>query len=222
MLAKRSILFVGFVAVVLLLLVVSITQCQQQNGSPYHDFLSSETFQKLSRAQQLDKCATCHQQIFDNEKRGPHAFSFQSITQHKAFVNSKQYDCDFYTQHVNRSFEHCLGCHTPQNLYQTVLNPAQYKSGTMVDSLLHIEHPRPLTRERAGGQLTGIDCMSCHFDGQQMVSLKHIPTKDDSIASKQTVQQLTKNNLNCYLCHFDAVRNFNPDIAIKKPEPQCA
>jgi hypothetical protein len=85
-----------------------------------------------------------------------------------------------------------------------------------IDQILEDAHPRPLTRSDNESRKTGIDCMSCHFDGKQMISLKHTFTDSDSISSKQSLQLITKNNLNCYLCHADVVRNFNPEIAIKK------
>lgn len=216
MATKQSLLFITFVSLVLLIVVSPMMNCRQLTPDTNHSFVTSEDFQKLPRNQQIQKCSNCHKQQFDNEMRGPHAYAFQSISEHKDFVNSTKYDCDFYTKHVNRSYDYCLGCHTPQNLYQTSLNEKQFGATSMVDSLLRIDHPHPPTREIGAGQRTGIDCMSCHFDGEKLITLKHIPTKDDSVVEKQTLQQITKNNLTCYLCHFDAVRNFNPEIAIQK------
>lgn len=215
MYSKRNFVFIAFSIITIFVLIIPAINCNQASKAPYHDFLLSEDFQKMPREKQILKCADCHKQEYENELKGPHSYSYKSITEHRDFVNSSKYDCDFYTRHVNRSFEACLGCHTPQNLYATLLKDSLGQPFALVDKLLKETHPRPLTRDKNAAQ-TGIDCMSCHFDGKGMVSLKHAFTADDSIPAKQTRQQITLNNLNCYLCHFDAVRNFNPEIAIKK------
>lgn len=207
-------LFSIFIVAVLFLAVWPLFQCQQNKLSQYHNFVLSEEFNSLTRQEQILKCANCHRQEFDNEIKGPHSFAYKSISAHKEFVNSKQYDCDFYTQHVNRSYDHCMGCHTPKNLYETLLTDSGQTPSEFIKSILNIKHPRPIVRD-AKTQSTGIDCMSCHFDGRKMVSLKHVPSKIDSIVKEQTLEVITTNNLNCYLCHADAVRNFNPSMSIK-------
>jgi hypothetical protein len=212
---RRKFIFIAFTIAITAIVILPLENCNQSNKTPYHNFLHTEEFQKLPREKQIQKCATCHKQEFENEKNGPHAFSYTSILEHKNFVNSDKYDCDFYTKHVNRSYKDCLGCHTPQNLYETMLHDSLNQPASFVENLLKISHPHPLKRDQNSAS-TGIDCMSCHYDGKEMVSLKHIFSADDSIPSKQTLEKITLNNLNCYLCHFDAVRTFNPEIAIKR------
>jgi len=212
--SNRSLILFSFIAGVVAVILLPLVQCNQPETAPYHKFLQTKEFQKLSRTDQLSKCASCHKQEFDNEAKGPHAHAYLSLTEHSDYVNSPAYDCDFYTTHVNKSFEHCLGCHTPQNIFQTLLFDSFNDPLRLAEKLLQESHPRPVTRQNE--QVTGIDCMSCHFDGKQMVSLKHKFNADDTIASKQTLPQLVANNLNCYLCHADVVRNFSADIAIKR------
>ncbi|MBL7800008.1 MAG: hypothetical protein JNL95_04710 [Chitinophagales bacterium] len=216
MFAKKHFVFLLFLVTILCVLVLPLLLCNQPSTQSYHGFVATHAFQKLPREKQILKCASCHKSEYENEKNGPHAFSFKSITAHKDFVNSTKYNCDFYTQHVNRSFEDCLGCHTPQNLYQTLLYDSLNQPALLAQRLLKIDHPSPPTRSIEQGRATGIDCMSCHSDGQQIKALKHLPTSEDSIPSKQTVNQVTVNNMSCYPCHFDAVLHFSPEIAIKK------
>lgn len=196
------------------MLLLPLMQCRQKPLQAYHSFLHTQEFKNLARTEQLQKCATCHKQEFDNEMAGPHAAAFKNLTAHRNFVNSNKYDCAFYTVHVNESFEHCKGCHTPQNLFETLLADSLNNPLLLAQALLKIDHPRPLTRTDEATHPTGIDCMSCHFNGTEMVSLKHVPVADDSVPEKQTPERLTVSNMNCYLCHADVVRNFSPAMAI--------
>jgi hypothetical protein len=207
-------LLVIYASAAAIILLLPLMQCSQKPSQPYHNFLQTEAFKRLPRIAQVQKCATCHKQEFDNEMAGPHAAAFRNLTAHRSYVNSTKYDCAFYTVHVNESFEHCKGCHSPQNLYETLLFDSFNNQLLLAQSLLKIEHPRPLTRMEDTSQNMSIDCMNCHYNGNEMVSLKHIPAADDSVAEKQTLETLTANNLNCYLCHADVVRNFSPAIAI--------
>jgi len=213
-----------FIVFVLLACILILPYCHS-NKNPayeYHSFLNEETFKKLSRTEQVAKCGTCHQQVFENEKLGPHANAFKKLSEHRAFVNSKFYECDFYMRRVNRDFENCAGCHAPQNLWQTMLYDSLNDRGKVVARLSAIEHPMPKSRS-AELRATSIDCFSCHYDGEKMVSLKHIPASDDSIAAKQTVAQITANNISCFPCHADIIRSISPEFAIKKTgSVQCS
>ncbi|GEM_PF-902389 len=216
MFSKRKILFVAFFAALTAVIILPLSNCNRRSADVYHGFLETGEFRKMERADQMLKCASCHPQEYENELKGPHSYSYKSLVEHKAFVNSSSYQCDFYTAHVNRSFENCMGCHAPQNLYETLLYDSLNRPLQLAENLLQEAHPRPLTREGDAQRVTGVDCMSCHVNGGQIVSHKHIFKPEDSIAVLQTMPMLTVNNMNCYLCHFDAVRNFNSEIAIKQ------
>jgi hypothetical protein len=190
--------------------------CNQGAKTPsYHSFLNSKEFKTLTRKDQVLKCAGCHKLEYENEMKGPHANAFRLLTEHKAFINSPAYNCDFYTKRVNSCFDDCTRCHAPENLLQTILKDSAHNSEFFIKNLLVEKHPIPEKRSFEG-RLSSIDCMSCHYDGSDMISLQHIATKEDSIASLQTLEKRTKNNLACYVCHADVVRTIDPVFAIRK------
>ncbi len=215
MFSIRKIVFVVFTAVMISIILMC---CHSSNSSKksYHDFLQTDEFKKMKRVDQVAKCASCHKQEYENEMKGPHANAYKNLLAHQAFVNSDKYNCDFYTKQVNTSIEHCMGCHTPQNMFETLLRDTTGKPLQFAEELLKEAHPRPLTREDSTQRASSIDCMSCHADGNNLRSLKHMFTANDSTPRLQTVQTLVSNNITCYLCHFDVVRNLNPTIAIQK------
>ncbi len=215
MFKKRIVVLCVFISAIAIILLFPLTNCNQYEKAAYHSFLKTQEFQKQTRQEQILKCASCHKQEYENEMKGPHANAMVSLNEHAAFVNSDKYDCVPYTDVVNRSFNHCVGCHAPENMYETLLKDSLHQPLLFAEGLLKLNHPKPLSRV-SGNRATSIDCMGCHYDGKELLSLKHIPSPDDSVVSKQTLAKITVNNMNCYLCHFDAVHTFDPGIAIKR------
>ncbi len=191
-------------------------QCSQLTNTEYHNFVATNEFKNLIREEKISKCATCHQKEYENELKGPHTSAYQKLLEHKSFVNSNKYQCVYYTNEVNKSFDNCTGCHAPQNLYETFLFDSINKQDEFITKLIQIGHPRPNARTQEVERFTGIDCLSCHFDGKNIISLNHKKLKSDSIPEFQTLQTITKNNLVCYPCHFDVFKTINPEIAIRR------
>ncbi len=205
-------------AVFMVTVVAIMLNCCNYNKSntPYHDFLQSEEFKTLNRKEQITKCASCHKEQVENESKGPHGNAYQQLVAHRDFVNSDKYSCGFYTRSVNRSFNDCMGCHAPKNLFETSLKDTLNNPDKFIAGLLQISHPRPESRTGEGSRVTSIDCFSCHYDGKGMVSLKHVSSKDDSIPALQTLTTITKNNISCFTCHADVVKQIKPKIAIAR------
>ena len=219
---KIRVIFLAFIS---LTCVLILSYCSNPKNSipAYHRFLKTEEFLKLSRTEQVQKCGTCHKQEFENENLGPHTNAYKKLQEHRSFVNSPLYNCDFYMRRVNRDFENCAGCHAPQNLWQTMLYDTLKDQNKIVKRLSEIEHPMPKSRTGEALRATSIDCFSCHYDGENMVSLKHVKTADDTIAAKQTVAAITANNISCFPCHADIIRSINPEFAIRKTgSVQCS
>ena len=194
----------------------SLFNCSHSSSQNYHNFLSTEEYGKLSRTEKILKCASCHLSEYENEIKGPHANSYQKLLDHKEFVNSDNYKCDFYTKEVNESFDNCTGCHAPKNLHQTFLLDNQNKKDEFISKLIEMAHPRPEARVKETERFTGIDCLSCHSNGNKIISLKHKKSDQDSLPQFQTVETITENNLVCYPCHFDVFKTINPEIAIRR------
>jgi len=215
MVSKRKFLFAIFIVALLGVIVLPFFNCNQT--SAYHEFLGAEIFKKLSRTDQVKKCASCHKQEYESELIGPHSHAYEMLKEHKAFVNSDLYQCYFYTKTVNEQVEgSCSGCHTPQNLFEYLLHDSIKTPGEMAAQIMQSSHVRPDTRTGEASRITAIDCFNCHFDGNKMVSLKHVASKEDTIPSLQTIAVIAKNNISCFPCHGDLVRGINPAFAIKR------
>ena len=215
MLSKRNIIVLTFWAI-LATTILSYCSGNKKHIPEYHSFLESSDFKSMSRTDQSKKCSTCHKQEYENETKGPHANAYRLLKEHAAFVNSKSYNCDFYTQKVNTHFNDCVSCHAPQDLFQTILKDTQNNPDLLIKSLVALSHPLPAKRMDETSRISSIDCMNCHYDGTNLISLHHISTKEDSNASLQTVERITKNNLTCYTCHYDVIRTINAPFAIQK------
>lgn len=212
---RRKIIAIVFLMLLVAVIVLPPNQCNQK-AAAYHNFLGTDEFEKLSRTDQVAKCGICHSKQYENELKGPHSHAYQMLKEHKDFVNSDKYDCDFYTRQVNGDFEGCTGCHTPQNLFETILNDSIKKPGELAEELIKESHLRPETRKGEMLRATSIDCFSCHYDGKQMVSLKHVASKEDSIPASQTISVIARNNVTCFPCHADVVKTINAEFAIKR------
>lgn len=198
-----------------LLLLVALMYCYRDKRPAYHSFLSSGTYQSKSRQEQVQQCQSCHAAVFENESKGAHAQAFTYLKQHVAYVNGPVYDCAFYTDHVNEAYWMCKSCHAPKNLYETFLFDSLQNPKATLAKLMSIRNPRPAAR--ADAELsTGIDCMSCHVKGNEIVSHKTVFTAQDSFVQHQTPEVVTSNNLLCFSCHAEVVRSINPTIAIQR------
>lgn len=217
MFLKQQFILTVFVIALAGIIVLPLYRCNQKDTAAYHSFLDTKEFIALQRSDQMAKCGTCHRQEFENELKGPHSHAYEILKQHRDFVNSDRFSCEFYTKQVNADFEGCLGCHTPQNLFETLLQgDSVRKPGDVAEELIKEAHIRPESRLGEKSRATSIDCFSCHFDGTQIVSLKHVFSKEDSIAEHQTPAVIARNNMACFICHADVAKTINPAFAIKK------
>jgi hypothetical protein len=204
----------------LLILLLGCEYRQAGAGSKQKaNTLYTEEFQQLERSEQIKRCASCHQQIFDNEQSGPHAAAYERLTQHKAFVNHPSYDCDFYTRHVNEKYaSDCMRCHASENLFETL-----FKNHRQTDSLqavlLQFKNP-PLQGRAAGNQLTGVDCFTCHFDGDGMLSARpKYKQGSEAVCNPKFSPFFQQINITCYPCHTDEYRSLTDNFALLKISP---
>ena len=212
---KRNIAIILFTLSAVLILS-PFYHCNQYGNAHYHDFLKSENFGKMTRREQILKCASCHKQEYDNELKGPHANAYKMLLQHKSFVNSDLYKCSFWTRHVNNHFEDCMACHTPKDLFQTFLYDSLHDEDAFVKKILLNTSPHLQKREDTSSRITSIDCMNCHFDGSNMVTLKGI-AMNDSNPKNLTVAAIAKNNLVCYPCHYFEVNTMSSALLVSRP-----
>lgn len=170
-----------------------------------HNFIETEDFKMLSRTDQVKKCGSCHQEIYENELKGPHANAFINLQNHMAFVNSDSYDCKEYCNYLNAKKAQCIDCHTGANLYETVFKGCSTEADFKRKIVTYI---LPESRKDTLGLITGVDCMTCHFDGKQVITMPgKLMSKSDSCPSfcSPTSRPLFASNYNCYTCHIEQV-----------------
>lgn len=206
-----------YFAVISIGILVLIKQQLTFRNTDYHSFLGTKEYVNAPRTQQILKCASCHKQEYENELLGPHSNAYRKLEEHLDFINSTEYDCPAYTQYVNTGVVNCANCHAPENLLETILKDTSRIKNLLSkqEFLKSIAGQPPTARSVNLYRETGIDCISCHYDGKQFVSLKHAFQPGDTISSEQNLNKIVK-NLNCYPCHHDEVDGLDINITIAR------
>jgi hypothetical protein len=209
----KSFFIIFFLVGLILISIVPLIKHNTRSKKSYHMFLDTQDFKSLSRIKQVEKCGDCHKEIYKNELDGPHYNSYRILLEHRSFVNSDKYDSCFYTTRVNNVFEDCARCHSPQNLYETLLKDHYSNIDSLVANI--IKSPLPKSREGELPRITGVDCFTCHFDGGNLLPLKQT-ISEDAKKVEQSMHTIAKNNMSCYPCHFDILDVTNLSIAVNK------
>jgi len=197
----------------------SINAVQEAN-EPMGKLYDSD-FNKLSRVEQIKKCGECHKSEYKNELEGPHYAATAALMGHKSFVNSDKYKCSFYTDFVNKNYSSaCFGCHASVNLFESTLKT--YKnSDSLSAALLSCNFFKMTARDNINNQSTGVDCITCHFDGKGVLSGNEKYKQPSTAPCNPKYASFLKNiSMSCYPCHFDETKtwvNINgkyPDMSI--------
>jgi hypothetical protein len=197
---------------ILIIILMSVSLCKNKAEDKNHEFLKDKRFHLLDRGAKLKKCGSCHEQEFKNEMDGPHFAAYKYLEEHVDFINSEQYDCEFYTKNVKQSIEQCRGCHMPQNLHETILNGVDVDEKKLIN-LFNQRNPRPAVREKTSEFKFGIDCLSCHLNQNKIVSNKIDKNNNENIKAGDI--SIVKQNISCYTCHSELVKSLEPKIALK-------
>ncbi len=198
-----------------------------------HDSIHTHSgYKNISRAELLNACQSCHTEQHQNEQLGPHTHAYQTLLEHKEYVNSNGYDLPGYATFVNQSLEKCIGCHAPQNLFEDIYAGFEFlpMSGLKeMDTDLFFTSPKSRESER----LTGIDCLSCHYNGKDVLASKNFIEKKSNRSiegycfpkpsaflssdllctscdinnynNKDNFEQIT--SMNCNSCHTEKINN---------------
>ncbi len=180
--------------------------CRNNVKSPHE--MDAAGFSLLSRTQQVEKCGSCHKDILKNELEGPHANSYKKLMEHIEFINSSRFDQKEYAELVETAKLNCMRCHAPENLYETIFKNYSTSSDSLINLFTHQGPVFPEWRKDSASLITGVDCMSCHFDGKRVVTGKTFSvSKTDSCPSfcSPLASNLFSSNANCAPCHYDAV-----------------
>lgn len=201
---KKSNLIFGFVFITIFIIVI---QCTQNSADTVLSKESHYLDTALSRAEQIQKCASCHKNEYSNWKIGPHANSFSMLVEHKRIsgvdsIFPKNYD-NFVQDRFNTV---CTSCHTGQNIYNKNFRRISHTldvSKVLTDSCPEFLKQAYSRTNSHGEELeTGVDCMTCHAQGQNVVTNRNSKANEKSGIAKS---QLFSDNMNCFSCHHHQV-----------------
>lgn len=172
----------------------------------------------LNRTQQIEKCASCHSSIFENWKIGPHANAYSLLMAHDKLIDTSRSFPQNYNAFVEANMETiCSTCHTGQNIYETNFKGINHYA--FVDSITKNKFPAAF--EQAYGRITkpekdlqtGVDCITCHVQGQQVVTNESSKASDTLGLIKS---KLFSNNMSCYSCHHHQVNSMKELVQNKQ------
>ncbi len=202
---KLLLTFLGMIG-----LVFAITQTTDPSTSSttHHQLLEiSEEEASVERWAQVKKCGQCHQQAYENWLKGPHANAYQKLQEHHEYVHrSPNFDKN-YARLVRVRSETCEGCHLTANIYENHLSslPLQTEvtQSTWEDypDIFELPKARPIAFD------TGIDCLTCHAKGNQVVTnADFAPSQATSTEACLPIgSNVFSSNLNCISCHKEQV-----------------
>jgi hypothetical protein len=162
-------------------------------------------FQHLLRHEQVMVCAGCHPTEYAQELIGPHSHAFNTLTDHRSYVQSPDYDLDFYKTHIDEEFHlSCSGCHAPDNIYDDILD-----LNSPFERALEIywqQHGRVLPKGRGDtrSRMTGVDCLNCHYDGVNVITgtdFIESPGLIPETSCRPKASKLFANDVMCLGCH---------------------
>ncbi|MCS6933599.1 MAG: cytochrome c family protein [Chitinophagales bacterium] len=185
---------------------LSISRCRNRI-----DTMFNEEFFKLTRSEQNKECGKCHQEIYEQELNGPHAHAYYSIQEHVQYVSQPKYECSFYENHVLKNSEtECMRCHAPDNMFQSVFQH-HHATDSLLGWLMQKDYPhQPIPWKKTDkDKTTGVDCLSCHFDGQGVMSSnkKYTSTFYSAPCNPKYSELFAKTDITCLPCHTDAAKS---------------
>lgn len=184
----------------------------------------------MSRKEILAKCISCHPSEYANEKIGPHSDSYIALLHHRDFVNDPKYTEKPYTDLVNKVMGvECVTCHAPDNFFETTFKGLEFvkdMNNYVVDSYSDL-FSRPLARKDTSTLISGIDCISCHYNSTSVVTGSGFVEKAENREVKDycfpIASEFLSSNIFCASCHEDAYKDMkkNLESGLTSQEQSC-
>ena len=227
----QTILMVRFSYLLFLIgitLILSLTFCNRdkQLAVPEHPMLTLAEFNQLSRIEQVKMCGSCHPKQYESEMKGPHANAYKMLEAHFNYIGSDTFDMQEYCVYIDNKKGYCTGCHASTNVFEDAF--AQYTDDEEgIAKLLAKKNWAPSVRKDSKTISTGIDCITCHYDGNGVVaSLSAQLNKVGKTSNCPTYcsprpSAILSSNVGCITCHAEQVQQMNTTFvssAIKSTE----
>jgi hypothetical protein len=204
----KKVYIVSFLLLVLLVTATSlyrnkINTIKNKDIATHHLI---DSFNRLSRTEQVKTCGSCHVKEYENEMKGPHGSAFMMLQKHLAYVDSKQYNDAGYKSYINEKRTSCISCHASDNQYEKILKTVAENQDSFLVYLDHADRQPPIRKANKDNFLTGIDCLSCHYDGNRVVTNLGFESKNHAASPpycnpKGTI--LFSHSNACVTCHTD-------------------
>lgn len=173
-----------------------------------------------TRIVQVEKCGSCHKDVYENWKMDGHSNAYLSLENFYEHVEVSKHFPEGYSGYLKESNEMiCITCHTGQNLFETNFKGVNHKLSphSIVRDSMPKVFEQALGREvnNRNELLTGVDCLTCHVQGDQVVSNFNSTYGEENGVIKS---RFFSSNQNCYSCHHHQVSTMN-DLIVKKQIP---
>lgn len=223
----RRLLFLTFL---ILIGAYSLTQCSSSEGevnevsqSIENEGASSMTYEEVAdRIAEIEKCAKCHQEEYDNWLIGPHANSYTNLVEHVDHVKSSGNFPPSYNGFLPTVLDNiCMGCHTGVNLYESVFKGLDSEKKSDHFNKEHypnyLTHALPRKGDKKLNLSTGVDCLTCHSSGKMNVTNGNFQ-KNSTASCELVTSEFFSTNMNCYSCHYSQVESMNRLVSENKLE----
>lgn len=162
----------------------------------------------LSREKQVEKCGSCHKEVYNDWLSGPHAYAYTGLLEHKRYVSGSANFPDVYKPFLNKNTDQlCASCHSGDNIFESNFKGIGLQ--TPMDSVTTANFPeayKPAHTRPAATAGTGVDCITCHVQNQRVLTLN---TSKASADSGIYASNLFSNNQACNPCHHHQVQTMN-------------
>lgn len=208
---KRYLVYIGICTVLILMWTCGGTEQNSvsTDESPVHPITENVSYASLNaeqRQSKLQECASCHADVHREESVGAHSQSYSRLLEHKAMADTSRFFPKGYNKYVDDNFKNlCVPCHTGENLFET-----NYLGLDTISDMRLVTKQRfptawnmPVTREDSSSWITGVDCLTCHQKGNQVITREgfkrnlNVKAPCNPVASK-----FFSSNENCVSCHM--------------------
>jgi len=185
-----------------------------------------DSFNALTREQQVNTCGNCHNNVYENEMKGPHANALKRLHEHAMadWSQHPEYNNYLQTVYVNDSSSMCRSCHALPNLYETFLKEPNKNDDSLKKFVAKFHVPEKARHGKVNDLLTGVDCLTCHYNGTNVITnfdFQQTDSADCPLYCRPVGSKLFSSNNNCITCHKEEVVAMVNLPGVKNPETSC-
>ncbi len=149
-------------------------------------------------------CGGCHPKQYANEMAGPHANAYAKLMVHIDQTRETTYPHRFYSSFIAQVESSCAYCHSSSNVFETYFTSIDDATPRIMEP--NKSFPLPIGRSDSTSFLTGVDCLTCHFDGKKVIagaSFSPKPNISQASTCAPMASKVLSSDLGCMPCHPD-------------------